>query len=672
MISTLVLALSANLLGGDGHADLHPSDAELFLELPDATALVAAYDGAPMVQTFRDEAVRSFFAGLPVDPAHSLKSIGTMLVPGRDLTAVFAGVEAVSLSASLGTDPARPELLAFQAVLDLASPDLAAQVLRGLHELVAVETSAEGPTSFTFEQLPGVPCWSLLEESRLVLGGGRATPEAYAARRRGEGASWTSSALARSARERLSHAGGAVVVRAQQSRSPLETLVILGGLASGGDAAVEIFAGLDPFAGPSAFEMRLVGSRFVTEVFSPAGEGAAGASAVALDPTWLSRLPADVVAFYSCAFDAAAISEGGRKLLAASGLEGSAEELETKVGFPLEQLFGRMGPGLLGYVLPLAGIGVPPTYLWIELREPAEFSAALEAFCAKLPELVPGASAETRDYRPKNAATGERERIPVTSIQLPPGTVDLGPLSVSPSLAVVGDRLVLGTSAMSLKKELKRFFEEPATAAGPPAELGIAPGTRSVLWVDWGGLIEGVVEIVRGLGSLLSGFGELPFDPKALPNPQVFTRAMQPTVHTSRRVDGGILRRHEASFGPETWLALGATAYGLWTGQALAAPVTPPAPSAGAEVDATAMRLADLRTGLAVFQLAAGSYPESLAELVVPTADYPQGFLEGASVPVDGWGRAFHYARGEGSYILRSLGADGIDQGGDGDDVALD
>ncbi len=682
MISTLVLALGAALPGGEGHAALHPADAELFLELPDAPGLVAAYGAAPMVQTFRDPAVARFFAGLPVDPVRALTSIGTLLVPGRDLTPLFAGLTAVSLSASLGANPAQPELLAFQTVLDLASPELALEVQRGLHGLAAVETSAVGPTRFSLAPLRGITCWSLLEASRLVVGGGRTSPEAYEACRRGAGPAWTSSSLAGWGRERLSHGEGAVVLRAQQTRSPLETLSILVALASGESSALRIPAELDPFRGPSVLEMRLAGERFVTEIFTPDAAGGSTTGARLLDAAWLATVPGDVLAFYSSAFDTPGISAQARRLLAATDAGGTAAEVEVKLGFPLERLLGHLGPGMLAYVLPRSGIGLPPSYVWIEVREPAAFQADLETFCAKLPELLPGASAETRDYRPKNAATGERERIPVTAIALPPGTLELGPmLSLSPSLALVGDRLLVGTAPMSVKRELKRLFEEPSGAAAPPRALDLPSGALSLLWVDWGRLVQSVLELVRGLGSLLGGLDELPFDPKALPEARLLTRAMLPTVHTSRRVEGGVLRRHEASFGPETWLALAAAGYGLWTGQAAAAPFAPssagaseaPAPVADEAAEKTATRLADLRTGLAVFHLALGSYPESLAELVAPTTDFPRGFLEDQSVPSDGWGRAFHYARAdEGGYELRSLGADGVDQSGGGDDVALD
>ena len=69
----------------------------------------------------------------------------------------------------------------------------------------------------------------------------------------------------------------------------------------------------------------------------------------------------------------------------------------------------------------------------------------LASFLEKLPEIVPGASAKTRDYRPKDARTGDRVRIPVTTITLPKELIDLGSMiSFSPTIAVLDDRVLVG------------------------------------------------------------------------------------------------------------------------------------------------------------------------------------------------------------------------------------
>ena len=65
--------------------------------------------------------------------------------------------------------------------------------------------------------------------------------------------------------------------------------------------------------------------------------------------------------------------------------------------------------------------------------------------------------------------------------------------------------------------------------------------------------------------------------------------------------------------------------------------------------------------------------PSALDELLKGTDAFPKGFLEGSEVPKDGWGCALVYAvRDNGAkYDLRSMGANGVDDQGAGDDVLL-
>jgi hypothetical protein len=78
-----------------------------------------------------------------------------------------------------------------------------------------------------------------------------------------------------------------------------------------------------------------------------------------------------------------------------------------------------------------------------------------------------------------------------------------------------------------------------------------------------------------------------------------------------------------------------------------------------------------LETFLAVYRVETGTYPASLDTLLLPTQNYPKGFVGTNALPKDGWGRAFKYAQKEAgnSYRIWSAGPDGVDQDGKGDDV---
>ena len=66
-------------------------------------------------------------------------------------------------------------------------------------------------------------------------------------------------------------------------------------------------------------------------------------------------------------------------------------------------------------------------------------------------------------------------------------------------------------------------------------------------------------------------------------------------------------------------------------------------------------------------------HPAALADLLKPTTNYPQGFLPRlGAVPKDGWQHELRYrVEPDGaSYRLWSVGPDGQDQSGSGDDLS--
>lgn len=94
-------------------------------------------------------------------------------------------------------------------------------------------------------------------------------------------------------------------------------------------------------------------------------------------------------------------------------------------------------------------------------------------------------------------------------------------------------------------------------------------------------------------------------------------------------------------------------------------------------VDSARLQLAELVTALEVYRLDLGSYPtteQGLDALLTAPASAPRWagpYLGRRQAVVDPWGNPFQYrARGDGTYELYSLGADGH-PGGEGDHADL-
>ena len=81
--------------------------------------------------------------------------------------------------------------------------------------------------------------------------------------------------------------------------------------------------------------------------------------------------------------------------------------------------------------------------------------------------------------------------------------------------------------------------------------------------------------------------------------------------------------------------------------------------------------LRSLNARIAVFRIDQSRLPVSLAELTQPTTNYPRGFLEGVEAERDPWGAPYRFelAADGGGFRLWSTGPDGVDAGGQGDDL---
>ncbi len=79
-----------------------------------------------------------------------------------------------------------------------------------------------------------------------------------------------------------------------------------------------------------------------------------------------------------------------------------------------------------------------------------------------------------------------------------------------------------------------------------------------------------------------------------------------------------------------------------------------------------------MKGGIAIYKIENAKLPAKLEDLLAPSTNYPDGYLAPQkSLPKDGWGHALAFkpeADGK-RFLLYSLGPDGKDDGGAGDDV---
>ena len=76
--------------------------------------------------------------------------------------------------------------------------------------------------------------------------------------------------------------------------------------------------------------------------------------------------------------------------------------------------------------------------------------------------------------------------------------------------------------------------------------------------------------------------------------------------------------------------------------------------------------ISDLDKAVQMYRMKALKLPESLDDLTKPLQGQTEAYV--TVLPKDPWGKDYEYQKREGSYILRSLGADGA-EGGEGENA---
>lgn len=312
-------------------------------------------------------------------------------------------------------------------------------------------------------------------------------------------------------------------------------------------------------------------------------------------------------------------------------------------------------------------LGPPPTYAVFELSDPVRFAEEL----LELPRALPEEFVEQHPLRVR-----PYQKTPITTWNLPGTQAGM----FEPSWCILGNEFVLSTSRTSLTNEIKRRrkldpqdAKDAATAASP-----VAGGDALLAWrCDVASVGESLLTMGRNLSRL--GGGMFPSD--MLPKSGVFQRHFRPLTGTTRRDGAELLTRRSADLLVD--LSIARLLLRMGTGEATAEATAEDAPAedvpdSGLESDRaadaqTAVGLRALENGLVVYLLENGGYPEKLETLLEPTSNFPAGYLESArELPRDGQQQPFAYARSATGYRLWSIGANGRDEAGAGDDVLVE
>jgi hypothetical protein len=417
-----------------------------------------------------------------------------------------------------------------------------------------------------------------------------------------------------------------------------------------------------------------------------------------MDAASLDLAHPDALVTSVASFDAARLMDTVTQGIDADAVEAAMGEMEETYGFRLDRdLIAPLG-GSVSYSLPKLRslLAAPNLMAAARLEDRDAFLKGMDGLLAMLNDSG-GAMGQRTDYRGAAIYTWTLGEPGGGGMQ-PGGMGSFMPdltTFVRPTVTVMDDRVLLSTLPTHAKREVRRVAkllkagEEAALHEGF-AQLEMAEGASMVTFADWPMFFGNLYTQLRALAPMLGGLAgggqdlPLPFKLDSLPDMELLTRHFRPSTRYSVVSGGGRLDVTESSIGPEVGmlsvLMLGAVPlFALrevsyeedeWTGSELmVAPSGAPASEQSELAVATEASMMSISVAVKMYQLDhGGSPPADLAELQKAEGGKPAYLLELAR---DGWGREFKYSVDGDTYKLWSMGANGIDESGQGDDLLV-
>ncbi|MBK7642650.1 MAG: type II secretion system protein GspG [Planctomycetes bacterium] len=706
---------------GLAHAPLHPAQSNLFLEIDSAKELLAARERAPFHKLFADaemQKLRALLEGFQLPVQEIVETAFPDAVFGAE--SPLRALRHASFSAS-GIDSFTGEFanahFGFEGVLDFEDADKAAAALGAIDAWKALEHAADATLAkeCTFGEqasalhwyengstvpgagLPTARVWLAQDGARLYLGSFETTPEQVAARASGKQPGLADEKQLFAGCEAMSPSSGTPIYRLWSDLDPsgwMQSPALAGRGAEFRLLARSLLPTIFPYASATGvWRVEMRGERFVTEsvIRRRAEFEDKGLGVGVTDATAARFVPKEAVGVWITNIDAPALEDELRTL--AGALLAKAKDAPPDALKDLPPLAQGLGVHAAFYMLPISSIQnvLPRAYLAVELKDKPKFEAALKAWAEKLALLAPEAKVVDKPYRKLACVSlsfGKEDgeaRAPSAS---PLGAMapDLNP---SPTIVVFEDRVLFSLKKTYAQSETRRIADGKDTQLHDFANAQTFPkDVFEASSMDWGGFFGKLIDIAKGLAPLaLSAMGDKApqIDIASLPGSATLARYFKPTTSWSKRLsDGRIYTHAESSFGPETPMEIGLFAFSAGTAMKSMSARPPRTQPSEPETSVAPEQLPDeaalqtqsalllVKGGVAIYKLESGKLPEHLVDLLAPSTNFPDGYLAPEkSVPKDGWGHelVFTIEAGSARFQLYSLGPDGKDDKGAGDDV---
>lgn len=337
-----------------------------------------------------------------------------------------------------------------------------------------------------------------------------------------------------------------------------------------------------------------------------------------------------------------------------------------------EDLLANLHGTLLTYQMPGSGMAEQPANVFrVGLHKP-------DAFIKALRSLTSSISAQFLDSADAVAIKeSDHEGRKLYEIDLSKTPLAISP--VQPAFAIDGGDLVFcPQSTKALKTDLN----------GTPVESSLAKNAQLSAFIDslaskgqltslsftdnakiFGTLYSQLASMAQMFGGAA---GDIPVDLSLMPSEQSITKHLSQSWSGAYQTDGGatFVSRSDGQFQVSDFIPLLVTAGVVGVSIATGGGESSGEPKIEDPYEIVQRHLGEINAGMTVFKITEGRYPESIDDLVKPLPDYPEGCLGKSEAPVDPWGHPYRYKlNAKGKPQLWSMGPDGVDQGGESDDI---
>lgn len=345
-----------------------------------------------------------------------------------------------------------------------------------------------------------------------------------------------------------------------------------------------------------------------------------------------------------------------------------------------DDLLANMQDSMVSMTVPGTGFpGTPNSIASVGLERPDDFVAAVSNLIAFASGMM------EQSGSPISVSLKEGEHAGRAFYELDLSQTPVGAM-MSPALAVSEAGVSFSDNAGRLRGFLDGGMNDGPRLGDDPRFKAFADGLGAngdlvaLSYADTKANFSTMYAQVSGFLPMLPmmmGGVQLPVDFTKLPREKSISQHLDISLGGGyRTADGLFVTRTESSISMLEMLPLAAVAGLIAVGQAEGIePVVEAAEVDPAETARNVLR--ELKASMTVYKIGTGDYPATLEDLVRPLDDFPDGaYTASDTVPMDPWGHAYRFSMepspSRGGRImpkLWSVGPNGIDEAGEGDDV---